>query len=757
MSTRTETPIATEPGPETPQPDDSGTRSLGQALLREWLPVTLLFLVLGCVLTWPLVTHMSSGFFGFGNDNWGGIWNGKWIHDAFWGPESTGFTREIQFPFGYEFDDRYIQPYDRLIAIVFGAIGDGLFAYNLMVLVSFPLAGVSMYALAKYLTGSAPASLLAGVIFSASPFHVAMSMQYPPMASIFVVPLFVLALLVAVRRGRIVDAAWLGAAFALVWITSYYYGWFAIWFAIPFLIGVAVAGLWRARREHRVVAAMRDGARFVVTRGAVAAGTFLVIAVPLLISLISKVLSDQGTYARQEADLDYTAVRPWQYVLPPHDNPVFGNLTSDVVLTHTGILPVYEQSVYIGVVAGLLALVALVWWSRARPAARVAFIPLLLGAAFCVLLTLGPKIPYEVTSIGDWLSPGTNPHFDGPVAWIYDLSPNFRYYGRAFVFVSTVLASLAAVGFALLLARFRADRRPWIPWAVTAALSGLVLLEFIGVPPSRFVDLSTPPWVQAVKELPGEAPVIEYPLGEYSSPRSLQDNYWQTRHGHPTVNPPLTPESQAFQRSVDDPDSYLTGRILSQAGVKYAVMRTDLPAPTFPPYQPALPVEEMKPTDGAKNPWFTPYKRTKDAVIYEVLPRPSRQVDYAVAGFDAGWGDLEVDATGRWRWTRNPDSQMTIYSSRDVRRATMTFTATSFNEPRTMVLSLDGKEVYRREIPVGRTVNVRAPMRLRKGSQKLLMSSDPPPTIVDTVLRNGDLRAIGLRVTPPKITLDERR
>lgn len=757
MSTRTENPTAAQPGPAAREPAPSAKRSLGQALLREWLPVTLLFLVLGCVLTWPLVTHMSSGFFGFGNDNWGGIWNGKWIHDAFWGPEKTGFTKEIQFPFGYQFDDRYIQPYDRFVDILFGAIGDGLFAYNLMVLLSFPLAGVSMYALAKYLTASAPASILAGIIFTASPFHVAMSMQYPPMASIFVAPLFVLALLVAVRRGRIMDAVWLGAAFALVWIVSYYYGWFAIWFAIPFLVGVALVGLWRARRERRVKEALRDGVKFVVSRGAVAAGTFLVLAVPLLLNLINKVLSNQSTYARQEADLDYTAVRPWQYVLPPHDNPVFGSLTRDAILNHTGILPVYEQSVYLGAGAGLLALLALVWWSRARPAARVAYIPLLLGAAFCVVLTLGPKIPYNVTSIGDWLSPGTNPHFDGPVAWIYDLSPNFRYYGRAFVFVSTVVASLAAIRFALLLARFKADRKPWIPWLATAALSAVVLLEFIGVPPSRFVDLSTPPWVQAVKDLPGEAPVIEYPLGEYSSPRSLQDNYWQTRHGHPTVNPPLTPESQAFQRSVDDPDSYLTGRILSRAGVKYAVIRTDLPSPTFPPYQPSLPIEEMRRTDGSKNPWFQPYRRTKDAVIYKVLPKPSRVTDYAVVGFEAGWGDLEVDATGRWRWTRNPDSLLTIYSSRDVPKAKMSFLATSFNEPRTMRLSIDGKEIYQREVPVGKAITVKVPLSLRKGAQKILMSSDPPPTIVDTVLRNGDLRAIGLRVTPPKITTDSSR
>lgn len=728
---------------------EDSKRTRRDALLREWLPVTALYSLLGAILTWPLVVRMSSGIYGFGNDNWGGIWFGHWIHEAFWGPAKTSFSKEIQFPFGFEFDDRYIQPYDRLIDIVFGGIADGLFAYNLMVFLSFPLAGLAMYALARHVTGSRPAAVVAGTIFAISPFHLAMAMQYPPMASIHVAPLLVLALIVALQRRRLRDAAWFGAAMAFVWVTSYYYGWFAIFFVAAAIFTYALLALIRAIRARRARAGVAEGARFAVTRGPVAIGTFAVLAIPPLLPLINKVLEDQTKFARAEADLAYTSVRPWQYVLPAHDSLILGSLTREDIQTHLGILPVYEQNVYIGIFAGLLALAGIVAGRRVIAAGlRRLGVPLLAAAGFAVLLTLGPAIPYEVTSIGDWLSPGTNPHFTGPVAYIYDLSPNFRYYGRAFVFVSVVIALFAAVGLAWLLR----NRSPRASWVVAGVVTLLVFADFANVPPSRFVDLSTPAWVKAVEKLPEDAAIVEYPVADYSSPRSLQYVYWQTRHDRPTVNPPETPKSQAFHRSIDDPDSFLAGRELSRAGVDFAVIHTDLDSPTYPPYQPLTPSDELPPDAGAENPWFELHSRSSDAVIYKVLDEPKR-IDGAVVAYGAGWGALEIDPTGRWRWQLNPDSALSVFAAKDYEDARLVFDVTSFNVPRDMVMRLDGREILRTKVPADRSRKMRVPVDLREGLQKLEVLTDPPPAVVDQILHNGDLRALSIRLREPRIEL----
>lgn len=721
----------------------------------EWTLVTLFYSVVGAVFTWPLIVRMKSGFYGFGNDNWGGIWFINWINKTFWSGESSAVSHDIQYPFGYEFDDRYIAPYDRLISILFGGIGDGLFAYNLMIFISFPLAGVSMYALARYLTGNRSAAVFAGLVFTVSPFHLAMSMQYPAMACIFPIPLLVLAVIHAVRTRRLRDAAWAGAALALVWATSYYYGWFAIWFLLVFFVAAGLVGLWRSLLKRRVGSALREGARFAVTRGAVMGVTFSIIAIPLLINLVVKVLSDPDEYARQRADIAFTAVRPWMYFLPPHDNPLFGDLSSDFILSNLGILPVYEQSVYLGAIAVLFSLVAVFFYRRANEALSGTLVALLAGAGFCVLLTLGMDIPISPFSIDHWISPSAYRHVTGPAEILYDLSPNFRYYGRAFVFVSVVLASLAAIGYSLasraVSSRFGVRGGQVL---LVLAMSG-VLIEFANIPPRHFVDLSSPPWLAAVKELPEDAQIMEFPYAGYSTPRSLQYVYWQTRHDLTTVNPPATLESQAFMRVLDDPDSFIAGRRLSRVGVDFVVVHTKLDSPTFPPYQPAWPSDQLPRSAGSRNPWLEFYDSTSDAVIYRVRKSAPAEGIWVTSG--KGWGDAEVDGTGSWRWMMDGTGQILVYAARDYPRAKLEVTLHSFYSPRSVELALGKKVLARRRLSATELSTINVPVGLKKGLQVYRITATPGPVVIDDVLHNGDRRRAAIRAKKPEVSVQKPR
>ena len=746
-----------------PATDPSATPARGvgrrrDRFLREWLPVSFFYSVAGCVFTWPLVTRMNSGLYGFGNDNWGGIWFIKWINSTFWSGTPSHISHQMEYPFGFVFDDRYIAPYDRFIAIVFGGISNGLFAYNLMMLVSFPMAGVSMYALARYLTHNRSAALLGGLIFTLSPFHLAMAMQYPAMACIFPIPLLVLALIHALRTRRLRDAAWAGAALALVWATSYYYGWFSIWFVSVALLTAGAIGLWHAARQRRFISTLRTGMSFAVTRGAVMGATFLVIAVPLLWSLITNVLSHSSEYARQRNDLAFTAVRPWMYILPPHDNPVFGSLTRDKIQRFLGILPVYEQSVYLGAVAVAFALIALFFYRKASRVFRNAVLPLLAGAVFCGLLTLGPTIPLNVFSVQAWLTPNLFTHVTGPNSLLFDLSANFRYYGRAFVFVSVVLASLAAVGFALASRPLMSRFGRWGPRVLLVLAMGGIVLEFTNLPPRHFVDLSAPPWLAAVKALPKNTQIMEYPDATYSSPRSLQYVYWQTREEHTTVNPPNTPQSQTFMSSLDDPNSFLSGQRLSRVGVDFVVVHTRFASPTYPPYQPAWPSDQLPRSAGRANPWFAPYRSTSDAVIYRVrrVPVVTKSV---LVGFDAGWGTLEIDPTGHWRWMTDSKGTgtMFVFAARDFKRAVLKVDLTTFYEPRSITMSFDGKRIVRTKLTPAGISRISVPVRLRRGLHTIRLTAKPGPVVINDVLHNNDLRSVSVRAGQLRVLLPKQR
>ncbi len=155
-----------------------------RARLLEALGVVIAYTAVGVFATWPLARDPLGGFYGFGNDNWGGMPYLGWFHDADLGSESSAVIPELQAPFGLTIPNYAIQPFDRLMALLFGGFDQGLGAYNAQIFLSFVLAGCTMYLLARYVTGSRLAALVAGFAFTFSPFHLAFAMQYSALAGI---------------------------------------------------------------------------------------------------------------------------------------------------------------------------------------------------------------------------------------------------------------------------------------------------------------------------------------------------------------------------------------------------------------------------------------------------------------------------------------------------------------------------------------------------------------------------------------------
>jgi len=725
--------------------------------LVEWSLVTALYGLLAVVLTWPVTRFPTTSIYGFGNDNWGGLWNAEYLHDAFWGPEKADFTPQLQAPFGNEIDDRFIQPVDRLFFIVFGGVGDaGIFAYNLQIFVTFVLAGAFMYALVRYLTGSWPAAVLAGVIFTASPFHLAMAMQYPAMATIQFLPLLVLALVHALRTRRPRDAALAGAALALVWISSYYYGWFAIWFLLAVFAALGVRGIVRAARARRLAAEVRETAGFLVTRLAAAIGAFLLVTVPLLAPLALKVGSEPETYERAGDDLFFSAVRPWQFFLPPHDNPIFGPMTRDFIQSHLGILPVYEQSTYLGFVPVVLAIAGLVLLRRASAAARFAAWPLLVGGTVTALMTLGSYVPTQPFSVDNWMHLTPGERIKSISGYLFDVNGSFRYYGRAFVFTSCALAALAGIGFALLTRRL-SRTRPVAVALLAALASGLVLAEFINRPSpgQQGVYLGVPEWVKAVRKLPPDATIAQYPYAGTNGPRSLWYIFMQGLHERATINPAVSEEASELWQATQDPDSPESARRLKRAGVDYAVIHTKLPDPTFPPYQPDIPNDALSPERGEDNPWFERVAATEDAVIYRLRDLDTRIAETSV-NYSLGFSGPEIEHGQEWRWVTGADATLRVTLGGPRRTVRLRFGAQTFAVDRRVRVLVDERPVATLRLDSDRSTMVRLPLRLSAGEHDVKLLPAPGPLLINDVLNNGDKRRVSIRVSKPQLD-DPRR
>src|SRR5580704_853974 len=97
-------------------------------------------------------------------------------------------------------------------------------AFNIVVLLAFPLSAAAAYALARYLALSHWAALVAGVVFMLAPFHFAQAAYHPHIAQTQWTPLYFLALFALVDRPSIRRALGLAAAGAALVLTNDYGG-----------------------------------------------------------------------------------------------------------------------------------------------------------------------------------------------------------------------------------------------------------------------------------------------------------------------------------------------------------------------------------------------------------------------------------------------------------------------------------------------------------------------------------------------------
>jgi hypothetical protein len=716
--------------------------------------VVLAYVAVAVFATWPLALHPLGGFYGFGNDNWGGIPYLGWLHDAYLGPGSASLDPELQAPYGLEIPTYGIQPMDRLFSLVLGGFGQGLGTYNAQIFLSFVLAGCTMYLAARYLTGSRLAAFIAGFVFTFSPFHLSVAMQYNALASIQWIPLYLLALIVLLQRHRRRDAVLAGAAFALVTVTSYYYAWFVVWFTALVFVYVAIAGAFRLARRRLPL--RPEAARFLrltLSRGALALAVALTLTVPLVFT------SAQGAAEADAASVEHPiteavrySARPWMLFVPPHDNPVVGDRVSTWVQEHLFDSPVYEQSIYLGYTVLLLALVAL-WRRRGglelSELAQFARGILVAGGAAGLLIMIGPYIPID-WGYGywrDWAKPDAVSHFPSLGRLMYELGPMFRFFTRAFILVSACLCLLAAIGFA------RLEGLRWMTpvrrLGLAAVVLALIALEYTNAPPHLWYSAERPAWVNAVADLPPKSVVVDYPVPPVFTSRSLYYMFWQTKHRRFTTNPYLTPQAAALAATIVSPDDPAAGAALHRAGVDYAVVHTRLPPQTTPPYQPQLPDDSMPADAGSLNPWLRVAARTPDAILYRVLSTP-RSSSGAFVRPSEGFGPPEREAGTRARWLVAPTGTLTLFVTGRRRPLQMVLPLISFGQRRRVAVRLDGRQIAVFEVGTDAYTTPRIQLgRPTQGRHEITLETQPGPQSIAATTGLPDPRSVSIRLREP--------
>ena len=479
-----------------PQPS-ACERSLGRPAFAA-----LVCLLLTLALTWPLAARLGSALPAGAGDLWQNVWNFWWWGRALREGVSPWWTSYLFHPQGA---DLALHTHSPLNMLAFARWLEPTTAYGVAVLASTWLSAFGMLLLARELTGSARAGLVAGLVFAFFPHRLEQTLEHLNLFSTEFLPLALWSFLRVVRRGGARHVLGLGVFFAANALCDWQ-------LAIQLILLLALLGLvawWRPARPRWALA------RDLSLAGALALALVLPAAWPLAQSIaggdpFQKVAVEKG------ADL--------AFLLRPHfHHPLWGALTRDAYLERRAYASAGFVS-YLGVVPLALAGLAL---ARRRP-----------GSALWAGVFLASLL----------LALGAHPRFDGrlledvtlPFAWLeaLPLLGVLRVANRFLVPAGLALALLAALGFA---SRRASDR-------IFALVLALVALDYLWLPyPMR--DERPPPLHAELRAGGVPGAVLDLPFTQ--GPSASEDMRAQVVHERPIAGGYVSVPSRASLAAIE--------------------------------------------------------------------------------------------------------------------------------------------------------------------------------------------------------------
>jgi hypothetical protein len=458
---------------------------IGRYDRRETLAVTLLFILLTVLMTWPqvrvLATHAREH-----QDVFFNLWRLKWIAHALDASPAHFFDGNIFYP-----EPRTLTLSDAML--VEGLIGAPLFwmglpsvlVHNLLLLAPIVASAVGIFVLVRDLTGSRGAGVLAGIVFAFVPYRYEHYMHMELQWTLWT-PWAFWAMHRTIETGRRRYGVLTGVFIGLQMLSSIYYGLFLATLlplcGVLLLLGQPWAQL------RRSIAAFAAGA--VVTMA------ICTVYAPYLVTK-----DERG--GRPESELVTFSARPSSYLVSTPDNVLWGKSFAS-----RGRL---ERRLFPGLTAILIAMIGLLL----RPPPRAALVYLVaLAVAFDMSL-------------------GLSGHIYRFLYYYVPVYQGLRALARLGIFVAFFLAILAGYGY---VAVARDLARPW-RGAIVCALALLMLAEYRVRPLDLIPYMNQPPPLYAWLKQQPRGVVAELPMrGEPLPGADPVYSYLSTFHWQPIVN-----------------------------------------------------------------------------------------------------------------------------------------------------------------------------------------------------------------------------
>ena len=477
---------------------------LSMNLIRHGLVPAVLYFILFCLLTYPLISKFSTHFFTDAGDGLMNVWNLWWIDTAVTRPSSYGSiwqTDMLRWPFGITLRGQTLNPFNGLIAVPLLRVMSLVQVHNTIVIFTFVMSGLTAHWLAYYLTRSFRASLVAGFIYTFSSYHFAHYHGHLNLISMEWIPLFVLCWIVLITRPSVLMGLASALTLWLVLLCDYYYFFYCV------LAGILIA-IWYMVAHKNVWLFLR---RDYLTPLSVFIVSTLILTGPIIFPLMYLLRTDPLLDAHNPKSFGLDLLSPFI----PGETWRFGHLTEGFWSKLS--VSTSEAGVYLGY--SLILLLVFLWMQRRnmtsqdRAGTNLWF--LLIG--FFFLMALGPalrvggKVVYEVLM---------------PYTLMENVLPFLKLSGVPARMMVMVILS-ASVLSAMAVKTWVGNSSRQIAFA--SLLLVLLFVEYLPAP-LPFTSTDMPEYVTALEKLPNDGGVLDL-----AAPTKHLHLYYQTRHRKPLV------------------------------------------------------------------------------------------------------------------------------------------------------------------------------------------------------------------------------
>lgn len=689
--------------------------------------VVLFFVVVAVLVTFPLAAQIGSHLGGVpGQDAMQHLWISWWTQHALVDLGANPMQVDVLYhPDGVTHPMLWVTPYPHLAGLPLSLLLGLVPAYNIHLLLSFVLSGLTAYLLVLYSTRNTVAALLGGLVFAIFPNRMAQSTAHFAQVVTYLFPLCALYLIKLRRRPTRHNAVVFGVVLGLSLLVNIIH---TAYLLLPLLVVFtgywAIAersDFWTGRTVSHLALGLLIGA---------------VIAAPLLLPFVWHALAGQLDYLQQEGLTGFSA-DVLAFFVPAASHPLlsrwpaFQELSTRLV----GDGNLRENTVYLGIVPLLVAAYG-VWRCKVGKT-----LPWLLLTIACAVLSMGPvlKIAGNVTGL--------------PLPYAVARYLPFYKWGRIpGRFNETIILGLAVLmgyGYAALSSRLRGKHL--VLSVATVALFVIIGLEYWTLSPYPTMPVTIPEFYDDWAAEPGDYAVLDLPQWPlWLREASNYAMFYQTTHEHKIVGGYVwrLPQNRAgtmkaFQELLwpDGQTDIISRRrgeegipLLNEYDIRYVVVHRN----TLPPEDEANDIATVSEALGQ------PFHDGADVVAFSVPEAPAPDPPEPLVSFSYNWYLVEPIDGRPARWLKNDGTLYMHWLEEPAEPYRLSFTASSFERPRHLQVSVNGQDLDEILVDGPESVDL-GPVALHKGQNDILFhvveGCDIPAETLDG---NMDLRCLSL-------------